>query len=215
MKGLMIICGLVLTITACNSDTEESIPLKDTSAQSGQSTVDTTGQHRDYIMQMHNAMAQMTLRMQALMPTGDADYDFASMMKVHHQGAIDMANTEIQGGNNDLIKQMAQGMVDDQQKEIEVFDKLLNGAKPTGNSRYGLNAMKSMNHSDMMKNDSSTIDYLFVKMMIPHHQSAITMSTMYLKEGKNKEFRQIAENIIKNQQAEVKQLQGWLQENKQ
>jgi uncharacterized protein (DUF305 family) len=47
------------------------------------------------------------------------DVAFAEMMVAHHQGAIDMAKTELQDGSLSEIKQFAQKVIDDQQKEVD------------------------------------------------------------------------------------------------
>src|SRR3972149_4388141 len=40
---------------------------------------------------MHGSMTGMTKNMESMKMSGDTDRDFATMMKIHHQGAIDMA----------------------------------------------------------------------------------------------------------------------------
>ena len=32
--------------------------------------------------------------------SGDVDYDFAMMMRIHHQGALDMGKSELDNGKN-------------------------------------------------------------------------------------------------------------------
>ena len=56
-------------------------------------------------------------------PTGDIDRDFAAMMIVHHQGAIDMAQIELQHGKNAALKKMAKKMISDQTAEIKQLQK--------------------------------------------------------------------------------------------
>ncbi len=43
---------------------------------------------------MHNMMKEMGM----MTPTNDPDNDFAMMMKMHHQGAVNMANEELNNG---------------------------------------------------------------------------------------------------------------------
>ncbi|WP_227470638.1 DUF305 domain-containing protein [Massilia sp. YMA4] len=54
--------------------------------------------------------------------TGDADLDFATMMRSHHQAGIDMAKTELQNGKDKQMREMAQKIVDAQTKEIAKLD---------------------------------------------------------------------------------------------
>jgi uncharacterized protein (DUF305 family) len=54
-------------------------------------------------------------------PTGNVDRDFATMMIAHHQGAIDMARAELHHGHNEQLRRIAQGIVVEQQQEIEAM----------------------------------------------------------------------------------------------
>lgn len=54
---------------------------------------------------------------------------------------------------------------------------------------------------------SDQTDAMFVTGMIPHHQSAIEMAELALKEAKHDEIKQLSENIIESQQAEIETLE--------
>ncbi|KGQ58302.1 DUF305 domain-containing protein [Gallibacterium anatis] len=74
--------------------------------------------------------------------------------------------------------------------------------------------MQSMGamHDSMMKGIShQDPDVAFAAGMLPHHQGAVAMAEVELKYGKDPELRQLAENIIKAQQAEIKFMQQWLE----
>jgi uncharacterized protein (DUF305 family) len=62
---------------------------------------------------MDKMMAGMSIR-----PSGDIDRDFAEMMIPHHQGAIDMAESELRHGKNEQLRRIAQEIIVDQQQEI-------------------------------------------------------------------------------------------------
>ena len=49
------------------------------------------------------------------------DMNFNMLMTVHHQSAVDMAKAELAHGKDTKLKEMAQMMVDAQQKEIAAF----------------------------------------------------------------------------------------------
>src|SRR3546814_4867352 len=63
--------------------------------------------------------------MMAMQMTKDPDNDFAMMMKIHHLGAIDMANLELKNGNDEQLKAMAQTIIETQQAEITQLDAFL------------------------------------------------------------------------------------------
>ena len=50
--------------------------------------------------------------------TGNPDIDFRTHMIPHHQGAIDMAKVALKHAKDPVTKQMAQKIIDDQEKEI-------------------------------------------------------------------------------------------------
>jgi uncharacterized protein (DUF305 family) len=64
-----------------------------------------------------SAMERMHSDM-ALSYSGNADVDFARGMIPHHQGAIDMARTELQYGKDPELRKLAQDVIDTQQKEM-------------------------------------------------------------------------------------------------
>ena len=60
--------------------------------------------------------------MQDMKPSGDTDKDFAMMMKMHHQQALDMSQIEIDHGKSPEMKSMAKKIMAAQKKEIAEFD---------------------------------------------------------------------------------------------
>jgi len=70
-------------------------------------------------MEMPGTMSEAD--MSRLMEATGTEFDlaFAEMMAAHHQGAIDMAKTELKDGSLAEVKQFAQKVIDDQQKEID------------------------------------------------------------------------------------------------
>ena len=67
--------------------------------------------------EMHMTMVAMNDAMSKAKMTGDTDKDFAAMMLIHHEGAIDMAELEVKHGKNAELKAMAQKMIDMQKAE--------------------------------------------------------------------------------------------------
>ncbi len=57
--------------------------------------------------------------------TGNQDYDFAMMMKMHHEKGVKMAQKELDKGKDPEMRVAAQKIIDAQKKEIADFDKWL------------------------------------------------------------------------------------------
>jgi uncharacterized protein (DUF305 family) len=79
-----------------------------------------------FAWQMMQAMDRMDLGMKATKPTDDPDRDFAAMMIPHHQGAIDMAKAELIYGHDPVLRRLAEGIIVEQQQEIELMQRSLN-----------------------------------------------------------------------------------------
>ena len=77
---------------------------------------------------MMQAMERMDAGMMAAKPTGNPDRDFAAMMIPHHQGAIDMAKAELIYGRDPVLRRLAQGIIVEQQQEIELMQRYLHDA---------------------------------------------------------------------------------------
>jgi uncharacterized protein (DUF305 family) len=64
-------------------------------------------------------------RMNTMTMTGDTDKDFAMMMKIHHQQAVDMSEMQLTHGKSPAMKKIARNIISAQKKEIAFFDQWL------------------------------------------------------------------------------------------
>ena len=74
---------------------------------------------------MKHSMTMGMESMQKMPMSGDVDKDFAMMMKIHHQGALEMAQMELAQGKSAEMKAMAKQIIASQKKEIAQFDNWL------------------------------------------------------------------------------------------
>ena len=81
-----------------------------------------TNASTDAPMKMHKSMDDMQKKMAAMKSTGNPDIDFAMMMVAHHQGAIDMAQAEVDGGKDPAMIKAAKKIIVAQKKEIAQFE---------------------------------------------------------------------------------------------
>lgn len=78
---------------------------------------------------MRGSMMATMKNMDSMKMTGDTDRDFASMMKMHHQSAVEMAEMELKKGKDAKMRSMAKRIISAQQKEIKEFDQWLGKQK--------------------------------------------------------------------------------------
>lgn len=74
---------------------------------------------------MKGSMMMGMDEMQKMPMSGDTDKDFAMMMKIHHQQALNMAEMQLKTGKSPEMKAMAKQIIVAQKKEIAQFDKWL------------------------------------------------------------------------------------------
>ena len=72
--------------------------------------------------EMKKSMMNGMDSMQKMQMSGDTDKDFAMLMKMHHQQALEMAKPEIAHGKSPELKALARKIVKDQTKEIAQLD---------------------------------------------------------------------------------------------
>ena len=74
---------------------------------------------------MKGSMMMGMEEMQKMPMSGNTDKDFAMMMKIHHQQALNMAEMQLKTGKSPEMKAMAKQIIVAQKKEIAQFDKWL------------------------------------------------------------------------------------------
>jgi uncharacterized protein (DUF305 family) len=72
-------------------------------------------------------------------------------------------------------------------------------------------AMHAMSEAMRRAPMTGDADRDFLAMMIPHHQGAIEMSRILLRDGRDPLVRRLAEEIIASQQAEIESMRARLQ----
>ena len=77
-----------------------------------------------FLAENRAAMSKMMQGMD-IKPSGDVDRDFAAMMIPHHQGAVDMAQAELQYGHSEQLRRIARQIIASQPKEIAAMRQTL------------------------------------------------------------------------------------------
>ncbi len=194
---LLFIAASVIFLTACSKNDNNGIQLQP------------HDQNR-----MMDSMHAMMNRMMAMPPTNDPEIDFVKMMIMHHQGAINMANVELQAGANDSLKRTAKKIITEQQAEIAQFNTILAGlAIDNSDPSFAIEQMNNMMKGGKVADEqiiTGDIDNDFATLMIVHHQGAIDNASAYLHHGNNAQLKTMATNIVNSQVMEIQELGNWL-----
>ncbi|MBQ0928653.1 DUF305 domain-containing protein [Saccharopolyspora endophytica] len=146
-----------------------------------------------------------------------ADVTFAQGMIPHHQQAIEMSRMAFDRAQSPEVKKLAEQIQAAQGPEIEKLTGWLQswGAEaPTGmpgmdhggHGGHGGSGGGMMSPEEMGRLGQSSgaeFDRAFLSMMIKHHEGAIEMARTELGAGQFPEAKQMAQQIIDSQQAEI------------
>lgn len=114
-----VTCGLVVAIALVTLPCSASAQTQPTAS----TKINTDkGAAADATVRMHKSMEDMQKKAVAMIMTGDPDTDFAMMMVAHHQGAIDMAEAELEAGKDPAMIKIAKTIIAAQKKEIAEFE---------------------------------------------------------------------------------------------
>lgn len=154
----------------------------------------------------------------------EVDKPFIEMMIPHHQSANEMAQMALSRAKNPEVKKLAQSIIEEQTREIEQMQtwyKQWYGTEvPTNGMNMGTQSGmdQSMMQMEMMDREmmeslenAQNFDREFLRQMTRHHQMATMMAGMVVNSAQHREIRNLAQNIIKSQSAEITQMQELLQ----
>jgi len=155
-------------------------------------------------------MAEATATMDhGAMQTSTAPFDaqFIDSMIEHHRGAIAMAEEALKQSERPEIKQLAQNVITSQRQEVDQMAAWRNEWYPNVQPTGGM----GMAMGDMAVSADTSLPYdkRFITAMVAHHQGAIAMAKEAQTKAEHQEIKQLADAIIKAQEAEITQLQQW------
>jgi uncharacterized protein (DUF305 family) len=173
----------------------------------------------DHSQMGHGSMGMGSKGMarQMVMENGKySDRRFIDAMVPHHQGAIVMAEVALKNAEHEEIIQLSRNIIASQQAEIEELKSIKQEEFGTSNvpmemSPEQMRGMGMMMDPQQLANHKP-FDKAFIDAMIPHHQSAIEMGQVALKNSDNPKIKELAQNIISAQQREIEQMTQWRQQ---
>lgn len=198
-------------LIACSSnDNQNQASNTTTTAVSGKQNIDHSGMNHSMAMDLG---------------TADASYDlrFIDAMILHHQGAVEMAKVAQQKSQRSEINQLADNIIKSQNREIAEMKQWRQAWYPQAGQLMAYDTsqgqmmqmssqqMQSMKMNKDLGSADAQFDLRFINAMIAHHQGAVTMAEDALSKSQRPEIKQLAQEIIKAQEAEIAQMQQWRQ----
>ncbi|WP_179072247.1 DUF305 domain-containing protein [Nostoc sp. C057] len=215
---------LALTFTAIASASALMTGCTSSASQNqSQATKATTTNANDKQMMNHGG-GMMNHSMGMDLGPADANFDlrFIDAMIPHHQGAVEMAKEAQVKSKRPEIKKLADNIIKSQNQEITQMKQWRQawypkaGDKPMAyNSQMGhMMEMSSEQMQTMMMSQNlgaadAEFDLRFINAMIPHHEGAVTMAQDALSKSKRPEIKKLAQEIVKAQEIEIKEMQQW------
>lgn len=225
-----------LTLTACSS-TSGTTTAASSSTASATTTAVATTTSATAAPTTTSSMAGMPMPSAPAGPHNAADITFASMMLVHHKGAIAMAELAPARASSAQVKALAAKIKAEQAPEITLMTGWLsawqpatdmNGKPMTTTSSMAMGSMGGMASGSgmttaampgMMSDQQmaqltaakgAAFDKTFLTMMIAHHKGAVEMANTEKSGGSSPEALALAQSIVTSQTAEITTMQDLL-----
>ncbi len=216
-KGLILGALLVLVLSACGQQTNTAsdagtgaATLSNTATASGMDHGNTTGTGASSSAAAGNSSGMDHGVMGTATSNAPYDAQFIDSMIEHHTSAIAMAEDALKNAERQEIKDLAQTIINDQQREVDQ----MNGWRQQWYPDLAPTGGMGMDMGDMTVGGDANqpYDQRFITAMIDHHTSAIEMAKDALNKAEHPEIKQLAEQIITAQEAEIAQMQQWQKE---
>ena len=151
----------------------------------------------------------------------ESDTQFAQMMVIHHEGAIEMADEAAERATTTAVRDLALRIRAAQDPEIDKMEAWLASwgedapleADMMGMEHDGM-AMGAMDQQEAMKSLSNAsgvqVDREFLELMILHHFGAVEMAEEQVATGQNSGAVDLARDIIEAQESEIAEMKEML-----
>jgi uncharacterized protein (DUF305 family) len=148
------------------------------------------------------------------------DLQFIDEMIPHHQMALVSSEHMISNSQRPEVRQLYENIQKSQSEQIEQMQEWRKEWYPDAgrpSEMMGEEQMGGMMDNGMMDGSmqgmmgGDALDTMFLKMMIPHHQTAVEMADEALSKAEHPELRDLAQEIREEQSSEIQLMQGYLE----
>ncbi|MGW0939130.1 DUF305 domain-containing protein [Streptomyces sp. NPDC002666] len=142
-----------------------------------------------------------------------ADIRYVQLMIQHHAQALELTGLVPTRSRSATVKRLAERITAAQQPEIGAMEGWLSRHGLSGQSgKHDHGAMPGMATATQLEQlraaKGTAFDQLFLKLMITHHQGAVTMATDALSEGNNVQVEEMAGDVVAQQTTEINRMRA-------
>lgn len=144
-----------------------------------------------------------------------ADVSYARMMIQHHAQALEMTELVPEQAESGQVEKLAERISAAQGPEITAMKGWLknHGEKESGGGHDHASMPGMATGAQLEKLRAAkgkAFDQLFLKLMITHHEGAITMATDVKSQGNNVQVEEMADDVVAQQTSEISRMRGML-----
>ena len=200
---LVCVLGITVTVAACSSQPESP------TAPSALNSAAPTSAPRTLTTAAHTDGVTIASAPAPSPSASNFEIKFMTDMIDHHHMAVMMAEMCVAKAIHPELRSLCESIRTTQMAEIEEMQGWLQ-------DWYGITYEPVMKPGDekMMERLASLtgeeFEIAFMEMMIKHHEKAIKEGRHCLDKAYHTELRELCENIIRTQSAEIAQMQTWL-----
>ncbi|MCX2183799.1 DUF305 domain-containing protein [Streptomyces sp. SKN60] len=206
---LLAACA-VFALGACESGSDENKPVSGSGSSGKNPAIVAPGKPGE---PARRVSPEEAARMMPDERPNGADYSYVQMMIEHHRQALTMTALAPQRAKDPQVRKVAERISAAQGPEIGAMEGWLKnngGPRPmTGHDHHAMPGMATEAQLAQLRGaKGAAFDSLFLKLMITHHDGAITMAADVLSQGNNVLVEEMASDVIAQQSAEIDRMRS-------
>lgn len=140
-----------------------------------------------------------------------ADVRFAEGMIPHHRQALEMAELVPSRSSSPVLRKLAERITAAQRPEIRAMTSWLEVAGRTPGAHGGHDDAVTLEEMNRLRTArGAAFDTLFLTLMISHHEAAVAMAGLQLREGTDRAMLATAGDVVSGQKVEIARMRRLL-----
>lgn len=152
-------------------------------------------------------------QMKSAKKTGDPDMDYVTLIKIHHQAQLALAQQAVKNGQNTQVIDKAKALISEEEKAIADLNNITKNLRAgSSNSAFQQQTDQKLKALDIevQKNNNNTMsgnfDQDYLNVLRQQYQNGFDLSQDYLQYGKHQELIGHAQRMVTQNKQEMESL---------